>query len=131
MRILLVDDEPSVTSILATWLAEAGHRVTAATDFKSAAHEMKSAELDAVIVDVRLGEFNGLQLAIMARGHNPGVRIVVISGYDDPVLKQQAETCGATYLQKPFTATELVTVLNETKPGPIDASSISTTTATS
>jgi DNA-binding response OmpR family regulator len=128
MHVLVVDDEPSVTSIVGSWLAEAGHRVTTATNFKAAAHEMKIGGIDAVIVDVRLGEFNGLQLAIMARGHNPNTRIVVISGWDDPVLKQQAETCGASYLQKPFTAAELVTVLNDTKPGPIDASSVSSVT---
>jgi len=128
MHVLVVDDEPSVTSIVGAWLTEAGHRVTTATNFKTAQQEMKGAAIDAVIVDVRLGEFNGLQLAIMARGHNPTTKIVVISGWDDPVLKQQAETCGASYLQKPFTAAELVALLNDSRPGPIDASSVSSVT---
>ena len=56
MHVLVVDDEPSVTSIVGAWLTEAGHRVTTATNFKTAQQEMKGAAIDAVIVDVRLGE---------------------------------------------------------------------------
>jgi two-component system, NtrC family, response regulator HydG len=108
MHVLVVDDEPSVTSLVGTWLTDAGYRVTAATTFKGAVAEMKIQRLDAIVVDVRLGEFNGLQLALSARRQNPDVRIVVISGWDDPVLRREALECGATYLAKPFTASELL-----------------------
>jgi DNA-binding response OmpR family regulator len=117
MHALVVDDEPAVTSLVGTWLGEAGYHVTAATNYKSAVIEMKSQHLDAIVVDVRLGEFNGLQLALNARRQNPDVRIVVISGWDDPVLKRQAEDCGAAYLSKPFTAPELLAAVQHRAPG--------------
>ena len=123
MHALVVDDEPSVTSLVGTWLAEAGYRVTAATNYKSAVAEMKAHHLDAIVVDVRLGEFNGLQLALTARRQNADVRIVVISGWDDPVLKRQAEDCGAAYLSKPFTAPELLAAVQPSETGGMNAAS--------
>src|SRR5205807_1677792 len=76
-----------------------------------AAAELKSHHPEVVIVDVRLGEFNGLQLALMARRCRPEARIVVISGWDDPVLKNHAAECGAVYLVKPFTSSELLAAI--------------------
>jgi len=60
---------------------------------------------------VRLGDFNGLQLAILARQRYPNARIVVMSAWDDPVLKRDAAQCGASYLVKPFNAPQLLTAI--------------------
>ena len=39
--------------------------------------------------------------------------IVVFSGYDDPVLRQEAGRLGAAYLVKPVTAEQLLTLVDE------------------
>ena len=39
-----------------------------------------------MVADVRLGDFNGIQLGILAKNAWPDVRIVIMSGWDDPVL---------------------------------------------
>ncbi len=111
MQALLVDDNPTIVSVVGRWLADAGYDTTTSMDFSDAAAELKSHHQDVVVVDVRLGEFNGLQLAIMARRCTPGARIVVISGWDDPVLKNHAAECGAAYLVKPFTSSELLAAI--------------------
>jgi len=111
MRALLVDDDPAVVSIGRRWLTEAGYDVRTSTDFRDAVTELKTNAVDAVIVDVRLGEFNGLQLAHLARQFRASARIVVISGWDDPVLKREAACLGAPYLVKPFSASDLLTAL--------------------
>ena len=56
---------------------------------------------DALIVDIRLGEDNGLQLVHLAKRSHPSLVIVVVSGYDDPVLRHEARQAGAAYLLKP------------------------------
>ena len=60
------------------------------------------------MVDIRLRDFNGLQLAAHARATHPGIRIVVVSGWSDPVLTKDAEAFGAVFLPKPFNETQLM-----------------------
>jgi DNA-binding response OmpR family regulator len=108
MHALIVDDNPHVVSITERWLSDAGYSVATAYDFEDAARQLINEMPDIVLVDVRLGTFNGLQLAIKAREQFPGARIVVMSAWDDPVLKHEAEQCGACYIVKPFTGAQLL-----------------------
>ena len=57
---------------------------------------------------MRLGAFNGLQLAMLARDVRADVRVVVFSGFDDPVLKEEARRIGASYLVKPVSGHTIV-----------------------
>jgi two-component system response regulator YesN len=66
---------------------------------------------DVLITDVRLGAFNGLQLAVLARDQNPEIQLIVFSGFDDPVLRQEAERLGAVYLVKPVTSRQLLELI--------------------
>ena len=69
-----------------------------------------------LITDVRLGAFNGLQLAVLARDYHPNIQLIVFSGFDDPVLRQDAEGLGATYLIKPVMISQLLQLIRN--PGP-------------
>ena len=61
-----------------------------------------------LLTDVRLGAFNGIQLAVIARRLVPDVSIVVFSGVDDPVLREEARRVSATYLLKPLDPEQLL-----------------------
>ena len=63
---------------------------------------------DALVVDVRLGPHNGLQLAWLLRSLRPDARIVVMSGFDDATLRQEAQRVDAPFLLKPFPGRVLV-----------------------
>jgi DNA-binding NtrC family response regulator len=106
-RVLVVDDDPHVSALAARWLEAAGYEVHTAATF-SAAKIRIDEPLDLLVVDIRLREFNGLQLAAHARATQPGIRIVVVSGWNDPVLTKDAEAFGAVFLPKPFDETQLV-----------------------
>ena len=62
---------------------------------------------------MRLGAFNGLQLAVISRDTYPDIRLIVFSGFDDPVLRTEAEHVGATYIVKPVTGSKLLEILQE------------------
>ncbi|HEX6464381.1 MAG TPA: response regulator, partial [Vicinamibacterales bacterium] len=104
LRVLIVDDDLSLVAALERGFSDAGLDVIAHTTFEGARQALRSERFDAVLTDVRLGAFNGLQLAGVARDSNPEMKIVVFSGFDDPVLHSEAEHVGATYLVKPVTA---------------------------
>jgi FixJ family two-component response regulator len=65
-------------------------------------------EPDAVIADVRLEGYNGLQLAALTPRPIP---IIMVTGYSDPALEQQARQMGADYLLKPVQPQTLLDVL--------------------
>jgi DNA-binding NtrC family response regulator len=106
-RVLVVDDDPHVAALAARWLEAAGYEVHTAASFSDAKPRIDE-PLDLLVVDIRLREFNGLQLAAHARATHPGIRIVVVSGWTDPVLMKDAEAFGAVFLPKPFDETQLV-----------------------
>ena len=107
-RVLIVDDEPALLDALRSALKRAGHDVVACRTFEDAREQLLMEEFDALVTDVRLGAFNGLQLAVIARNQSTSIRIIVFSGYDDPVLKTEAARLGGTFMLKPVTAEALL-----------------------
>jgi DNA-binding NtrC family response regulator len=110
-KILIVDDDPSLLEALERALRDAGEEVVAHGSFEDARRALRTTAFDALITDVRLGAFNGLQLAVMARDAHPEIRVIVFSGFDDPVLRSDAEHIGALYLVKPVTSSQLLEIL--------------------
>jgi DNA-binding response OmpR family regulator len=116
-RILVVDDDVPLLDAIQRAFSEAGQDVIAHSTFEGARGALRGESLDALVTDVRLGAFNGLQLAVIARDTHPNIRVIVFSGFDDPVLRHDAESIGATYLVKPVSFGELVEVLKRQEPG--------------
>ena len=106
--LLIVDDDLALLSALSQYLVDHGFQVVSRSVFEEARQYIATARPDIVITDVRLGAFNGLQLAMLARDVRPDARVVVVSGFDDPVLKEEARRIGATYLVKPVSGRSLV-----------------------
>ena len=107
-RVLIVDDEPALLDAVKYAFERAGLEVVACRSFEDARARILSEDFDALVTDVRLGAFNGLQLAVIARSRLPNLGIVVFSGYDDPVLREEASGLGAAYLVKPVTGERLL-----------------------
>ena len=115
-RVLIVDDEPALLDALKIALERGQCDVTACRAFEEARQHLLTEEFDVLVTDVRLGAFNGIQLAVVARDRNAEMKIVVFSGYDDPVLRSEAANLGATYLVKPITAEQLLNFIDDCTP---------------
>jgi len=116
-KILIVDDDPSLLEALERSFLEAGQDVRAFSSFEDARRVLQTTRFDALITDVRLGAFNGLQLAVIGRDTYPDMRLIVFSGFDDPVLRTEAEHVGATYMVKPVTGAQLLAVIRRENQG--------------
>ena len=118
-RVLVVDDDPQVLSLMGRWLSAAGYDVVMADNFKDARMEIHVSAPDIAVIDVRLADFNGLQLGLLARESRPDMRLIFVSGWDDTVLRRDAAGLNATYIQKPLlTAAELLAVIDVGRPRP-------------
>ena len=106
--LLIVDDDPDTCDMLALTAADAGYRVRTATSFLEAKSALQDEPPDLMVVDVRLGGFNGLQLIIGAEVRVPAI---VISGFHDATLEEEARSLGADFLEKPIDPVTLLAVL--------------------
>ena len=108
--VLVVDDDVAFAQFLSTALTGAGWVVRTASSFADAASMLES-PFAAFVFDVRLNAFNGLQLAHRVRQQNPDVTMVLVSGWEDPVLIREIEALGGTFLRKPLEASDLLSAL--------------------
>jgi DNA-binding response OmpR family regulator len=110
-RVLVVDDDETLLDAVARALRAAGQQVVPCETFEQGREALRQQAFDVLITDVRLGASNGLQLAIVARQMNPAIRLIVFSGFDDPVLRAEAGKIDARYLVKPVTAAKLLSLI--------------------
>jgi DNA-binding response OmpR family regulator len=117
-KILLIEDDAELLVALVRAFREAGLEVLACGTFEEGREALRNQSFDVLVTDIRLGAFNGIQLAVVARDLHPSIRIIVYSGFDDPVLRAEAERIGATYLVKPVPVSALLEHIRQ--PLPID-----------
>jgi DNA-binding NtrC family response regulator len=79
-KILIVDDEPEVTSSLAAILTKHEYDVRVAGNAEQAIETIAAWQPDLAIVDVMLPQMNGIELAMVIRDSHPYCRVVLFSG---------------------------------------------------
>ncbi|HEY2907179.1 MAG TPA: response regulator, partial [Vicinamibacterales bacterium] len=108
-KVLVVEDDRSARTGLLQLLAGEGYVALGASSFEEGRQLLRAERPDLLIADVRLGEFNGLQLII---GQEAPPRTIVVTGYADPVLEADARRAGAYYLLKPLDIGKLLTIVH-------------------
>jgi DNA-binding response OmpR family regulator len=109
-KILIVDDHEATRRGLQEFLANAGYVVLMAGTFDEGKRLLDEQTPDLLIADVRLGDFNGLQLVAA----DPARPSIVVTGFPDPVLEAEALRLGAHYLTKPIAPNKLLALIEET-----------------
>jgi len=112
-KILVVDDEPSVTGSLSLILGEAGYEVLTAHSFAGATNLLKQTEVDLVITDLRLSDATGIDLITHVKANTPEVEVILMTGYGSIDITIQAIKAGAYYyLEKPYTPDRLFALVD-------------------
>ncbi len=116
-RILLVDDEPLTLEYLSCVIPSVNSSWTVAgtaRDGEEALAFLAENPVHLVISDIKMPVMNGLKLAQILKNQNPLQEIVILSGYDEFPLAQQALKLGVSeYLLKPIKRAELSAVLDK------------------
>lgn len=108
-KILVVDDEQSIVTLLQFNLEQAGFSVVAAYDGLSALELAKREKPDLIILDLMLPELNGLDLCKNLRQENIMIPILMLTAKDDEFDKVLGLELGADdYLTKPFSPREVI-----------------------
>jgi two-component system, NtrC family, response regulator HydG len=107
-KILVVDDEPSVTGSLELILSEGGYEVLTANSFASSTAILNRTKVDLVITDLRLADASGIDLIKHIKKDTPDVEVILMTGYGSLDITIEAIKAGAYYyLEKPYTADRL------------------------
>jgi two-component system OmpR family response regulator len=107
-RILVVEDDPSMRTLLLRVLRENGYEATSARDGREMNAVLSSATFDLILLDVMLPGKSGLDLCRETRQHST-VPIIMVSAHGDEIDRVLGLEMGADdYVPKPFGAKELL-----------------------
>ena len=89
-RVLVVDDEESIRSLLRMMLTQAGYDVEEAEDGGKAVEILNSGDnplmVDVIICDIRMPRINGVEAITYFRAQYPSLPVIVLTGYHDEQL---------------------------------------------
>jgi two-component system, OmpR family, response regulator len=108
-RVLVVDDDPSMKHMLVDYLEQQGMRVSAASHKQEVLRQFTGAEPSVIILDLRLGDENGLDLLREVRSRSD-VPVIITTGHRrDEIDRVVGLELGADdYVTKPFAVRELL-----------------------
>jgi DNA-binding response OmpR family regulator len=107
-RLLVVDDDPAVRHLISEYFGEHGTETVSATGRSAVARQLASGHTSAIILELRLGQDNGLDLLREIRS-NSDVPVIILTGRSDNELDCVVglELGADDYLTKPFGIREL------------------------
>ncbi|HEX9939188.1 MAG TPA: sigma-54 dependent transcriptional regulator [Longimicrobium sp.] len=116
MKILVVDDEPSIRFSLAELLEEEGHEVREAPHAPAALAMLDEAPADLVLSDLTMPAMDGLQLLDEVRARHPQSLFVLVTAHGDERTAVRALKNGAyDYVPKPFDNEEVRAVVRRAR----------------
>lgn len=107
-RILLIDDEPSIHTVVSAYLKAEGYEYLSAMDGPSGLVAARSSKPDIIILDVMLPGMDGIELLANLR-RETDVYVIMLTARTEEIDKIVGLSVGADdYLTKPFSPRELV-----------------------
>ncbi|HUJ79870.1 MAG TPA: response regulator [Nitrospiria bacterium] len=115
-RILVIEDDDALRSVLMEELTAAGYHVIPAVDGAEGAQKVLqssgSSSFDLIITDIKMPRMSGKGLLAVAKEHCPSVPVIAITSYgNDLEFLKPSQTGFFSYLRKPFKMEELNTAV--------------------
>lgn len=118
-RILVVDDDEGVRSLLKKFFSQRGFETVAVEDGSRAIESVKNGGFDIHLIDVRMPGLNGVETLRGIRRIAPEAVVVMMTGYADEDLLDQALKEGVVdILHKPFSVSRLTGIVERIRSGP-------------
>ena len=113
MRVLIVDDDPSMSRYLSSYLVRQNYDVSTAASGEEALRMFRVYDPTLVLLDMAMTGIDGLETLERLKQIKPDVAVIVVSGQNSPELVFKASKLGADdYIQKPFEPKELELRIN-------------------
>ncbi|MCK5851048.1 MAG: sigma-54-dependent Fis family transcriptional regulator [Kiritimatiellae bacterium] len=108
-RILVIDNDPSILSVLSAILGAEGYEPVSVRDGEAALEHIKSEEFDLIISDVRMTPVDGMAILKSAHAEQPRTSVIMLTAFGTVEAAIGAMKLGAfDYVTKPFKVDELL-----------------------
>ncbi len=111
-RVLVLEDDENALAGIVELLSERGFDVTSASAYEDAKKLLALGSYDLFVTDVRLRSYNGLHLVQKVRKESPETAIIIMTGYDEPLMELEASRYSAQFVRKPMKAGALLDAVN-------------------
>ena len=101
-RLLIVEDEPELRELFASFFTGRGYRVTVAEDLEKSEVCLKNEQFDLVLHDIVLPDGNGIDAIPRIKALHPNLPIIILTamGYDEDLLRAAMRNGAAGYISK-------------------------------
>jgi DNA-binding NtrC family response regulator len=124
VRVLVVDDEPSICKALAIALSRAGYEAVTAQSGEAALGVVRGENVDVLLIDLRIPDMRGDVIFEVAAGHQPHLRYRTLFMTGDHAERAQKliAACRCPVLKKPFDLRLMTDAINGMAPSVRDQS---------
>lgn len=113
-KIVIIDDEAAILELMSKLCRAAGHEVLGFQTGAEGMAALRSERPDLMIVDLRIGDVNGLDLVKTCREEFPTTAVIMVTGHGTVETAVEAMRLGAfDYLTKPFDLGDLIKTVNQ------------------
>ncbi len=112
-KIVIIDDEAPILELMGKVVQKMGHEASLHLTGRDGMAAVEKQRPEVLIVDLRIGDMNGLQIIQDCRSRFPGTEVIMVTGYGSVETAVEAMKLGAfDYLTKPFELDDLQRTIN-------------------
>jgi two-component system alkaline phosphatase synthesis response regulator PhoP len=112
-KLLLVDDEDTIRTLVRHELETHGFAVEEAESGAAALEKLGGSAFDLVVLDIRMPEMDGLEVLKNIRANNLAPKVIMLTGVDELKIARDSLALGASdFMTKPFDFKNLLTCIN-------------------
>ena len=111
-NILIVDDEQVIRNSFSRVLTDDGYNVSVAENGVTALEKIKHEVFDIALLDLKIGDIDGLEIASFLHKTQPNTRIIIITGYGTAEVEKLATDIGVSnFVSKPISPDDLISLV--------------------
>ncbi len=111
-KVLVVDDEDALRTVLSGELTSEGYDVGTAADGDDAISTLQKQTFDLVLLDIKMPRMNGFEVLKFVKEKHPETKVVMLTGFADLKNAIESKKLGAEdFVSKPYDLVDLLTTI--------------------
>jgi DNA-binding NtrC family response regulator len=111
-RILVVDDEEALRTVLGSELSGEGYEVDTASDGDEAISMVQNKKFDLLLLDIRMPKLDGFEVLKFVKKNFPAIKVIMLTGFADLKNAIESKKLGAEdFVSKPYDLVDLLTTI--------------------
>lgn len=111
-KILVVDDEEALRTVLSAELEGEGYQVSTAADGDEAIKIIGSQQFHLVLLDIKMPNVDGFEVLRYVKQHQPSTKVIMLTGFADLKNAIESKKLGAEdFVSKPYDLVDLLTTV--------------------